>query len=194
MYPIGEIRNGQDLANILGCFLGSFPPTYLGLPLSAVSSSRFIWDPVVTLVRSQLDSWKARFLSFGGIITLLKSVLSQLPIYYMSLFKAPVSVITEIERIQNIFLWEGCGEVKKPHLVRWEVVKEPKYLGGLRMIDLRKMNLDMLGKWGWGYASERNAWWRRLVVEKMRCWGFRMAANLNYAECGVVGLEGYRQD
>ncbi|CAN1788099.1 Putative ribonuclease H protein At1g65750 [Linum perenne] len=166
MYPISEVGDGQRLADILGCSLGSFPVTYLGLPIGANTANKQLWDLVVTVVRSWLDSWKARFLSFGGRITLLKSVMSQLPIYYMSLFKAPVSVITEIERIQKRFLWEGCGDAKRPHLIWWEVVKEPKYLGGLGVLDLRKMNMALLGKWGWRFASEKNAWWRRLVVDK----------------------------
>ncbi|CAN1131692.1 Putative ribonuclease H protein At1g65750 [Linum perenne] len=75
-------------------------------------SEKEVWE-----VRGRLDSWKAKFLSFGGRLTLLKSVLSQLLIYYLSLFQAPVEVLKELERIQNNFLWEGAGGDKRPHLV-----------------------------------------------------------------------------
>ncbi|CAN1298528.1 Putative ribonuclease H protein At1g65750 [Linum perenne] len=84
----------------------------------------------------------------------------------MSLFKAPIAIISEIEKIQNRFLWEGVSEVKRPHLVRWAMVKAPRSRGGLGVIDLRCLNVALLGKWGWRFATERNAWWRGLIVDK----------------------------
>ncbi|CAN1223225.1 Putative ribonuclease H protein At1g65750 [Linum perenne] len=108
-------------------------------------------------------------LSFGGRLTLLKSVLSSLPLYSLSLFKAPVSVIKELERLQNKFLWEGCREERKHHLVRWEMVKASLQNGGLGILDLRLMNEALLGKWVWRFAVERNAWWRRLISCKIGC-------------------------
>lgn len=62
---------------------------YLGLPLSGK------WQPEgVKLFGSSggeggegLEGWKKAFLQHGGIITLLLSVLSNLPIYYLPLFR-----------------------------------------------------------------------------------------------------------
>ncbi|CAN1814333.1 Putative ribonuclease H protein At1g65750 [Linum perenne] len=92
--------------------------------------------------------------------------MSQMPIYYLSLFKAHVAVVKELEKMQNRFLWEGCGEERRPHLVRWDVVKVQKERGGLGVLDLRRMNMALLGKWGWRFATEINSWWRNLIVEK----------------------------
>nr|KAJ0212704.1 hypothetical protein LSAT_V11C400207680 [Lactuca sativa] len=64
------------LVDILKCW-ACFPLVYLGLP-----------DPVVTKIRSKLSAWKAKNLSFGGILTLVKLVLTSIPLYYFSLFKA----------------------------------------------------------------------------------------------------------
>ncbi|CAN1162881.1 Putative ribonuclease H protein At1g65750, partial [Linum perenne] len=69
-------------------------------------------------------------------------------------------------RVQNRFLWEGCGEGRRPHLVRWDLVKAPRCRGGLGVLDIHRMNVALLGKWGWRYASERNSWWRSLILEK----------------------------
>jgi len=35
IYPVNEIQNIKELANILGCGTGKFPTTYLGLLLKA---------------------------------------------------------------------------------------------------------------------------------------------------------------
>ncbi|WJX63191.1 hypothetical protein P8452_48110 [Trifolium repens] len=45
--------------------------------------------PVVARLKNRLSGWKSRFLSFGGRLVLLKSVLTSLPVYALSFFKAP---------------------------------------------------------------------------------------------------------
>ena len=57
--------------------------------------------------------------------------MSNLPIYYMSLFKMPKVVIERLDRIRRDFLWEGHGEKKKLHLMKWSEVIKPKSKGGL---------------------------------------------------------------
>ncbi|MCI70767.1 cysteine-rich receptor-like protein kinase, partial [Trifolium medium] len=39
------------------------------------------WEPVVARIRARLSGWKSRFLSFGGRLVLLKSVMTSLPVY-----------------------------------------------------------------------------------------------------------------
>ncbi|CAN0922455.1 Putative ribonuclease H protein At1g65750 [Linum grandiflorum] len=51
---------------MFGCTVGLFPATYLGLPLGVNAKSSAIWKPVLDTMQSRLQSWKARFLSFGG--------------------------------------------------------------------------------------------------------------------------------
>lgn len=53
----------------------------------------------------RLSGWKGRFLSKRGKLVLLQSVLSSLPIYFLSLYAALVSVMSRIERIHGNFLW-----------------------------------------------------------------------------------------
>ncbi|CAN0858870.1 Putative ribonuclease H protein At1g65750, partial [Linum grandiflorum] len=103
---------------------------------------------------------------FGGRIVLIKSVLSNLPIYFLSLFRALASVIKRIEKIQNNFLWVGASDVRKYHLVGWEKVKVPKDAGGIGIMDLRSMNVALLGKWHWCFWVEQQSWWRGLIKDK----------------------------
>ena len=50
------------------------------------------------------------YLSKGGRLTLIKSTLSNIPTYYLSLFQIPVRMAKKIEKIQRDFLWGGAGD------------------------------------------------------------------------------------
>lgn len=88
-----------ELARVIDCSVGCLPVNYLGFPLGANPRCVKTWDPVIKKVQSRLSSWKSRFLSFGGRITLLKASLGNVPLYYLSLFKAPKSVYEAINKI-----------------------------------------------------------------------------------------------
>ncbi|XP_020239906.1 uncharacterized protein LOC109818791, partial [Cajanus cajan] len=63
----------QSLAQFLNCKVGSFPCSYLGLPLGANPARLTTWQPVVRKVEKKLSKWKSKLLSFGGRLVLLKS-------------------------------------------------------------------------------------------------------------------------
>ncbi|CAN1356356.1 Putative ribonuclease H protein At1g65750 [Linum perenne] len=166
LFPVGIVSDASTFADIVGCQLSAFPTTYLGLPLGVKSFSEAIWDPVIVSMEKRVQSWKTRFLSFGGRIALLKSVLSGLPVYYMSLFKAPMKVVKKLESIQSRFMWAGDLQKGKVHWVAWDMVKTSKRLGGLGIHDLQILNNSLLCKWAWRFAVERVGWWRILLTSK----------------------------
>jgi len=51
----------------------------------------------------------------GGRLILLKSVMSSLPVYALSFFKAPLCILSSIESILNIFFCEGVRIIGKLH-------------------------------------------------------------------------------
>ena len=77
------------VASIIGCEAAKTPFKYLGVVVGDRMSHSCAWDKVVERVVSRLSNWKARTLSIGGRLTLIKSVLGSLPSYYFSLFKVP---------------------------------------------------------------------------------------------------------
>ena len=107
----------QELAESTGCELGDWPIKYSGLPLGGNPRQIDFWDPLVNKVAKRLDGWKKAFLSRGGRLTLIHSVSQALPIYYLSLFKAPIDVIHSMEKIMRDFLWDGGDMVGGDHLV-----------------------------------------------------------------------------
>ncbi|RVX06125.1 putative ribonuclease H protein [Vitis vinifera] len=148
----------DDLAWEFGCKVGSLPSTYLGMPLGASFKSTSVWDGVEERFRKRLGMWKRQYLSKGGRTTLIRSTLSNLPIYLMSLLWLPSVVRRRLEKIQRDFLWGGGNLERKPHLVRWEVVCLSKKKGGLGVKNLSILNKALLAKWNWRFANEREAY------------------------------------
>lgn len=73
----------KSFASVLKCKSQKFPIKYLGMPLCVSPRLNSSWKDVIEKVRKRLASWKRRYLSFGGRIVLIKSVLFSLPIFYV---------------------------------------------------------------------------------------------------------------
>ena len=104
MIPIGEADDMQALANILGCRVGTLPMSYHDMPLGASHNSPSIWNPILEKIEQKLAGWKKLYLSKGGQLMLLKSTLSSLPTYFLSLFTIPTYVTNKIEKLHRDFL------------------------------------------------------------------------------------------
>lgn len=80
----------------------------------------------------------------GGRITLIKATLSNLPVYYMSLFKMPAKISQKVEKLKRDFLWERG--LNKDHLVGWKEVCRTKE-GGLGIGRIKEKNMALMSKW-----------------------------------------------
>ena len=96
---MGEVENIDQLVGELGCIVGSLPSTYLGLPLGTRQNSVSIWEGIEEKFRRRLAAWKRQYISKGGRLMLIRSTLSNLPIYLLSLFRLPKSVKCRLEKI-----------------------------------------------------------------------------------------------
>ncbi|XP_021995252.1 uncharacterized protein LOC110892394 [Helianthus annuus] len=148
----------NNLRRILRCF-------YLtsGLQVNLAKSSVFGVNWSKCSRNKRLAIWKAKILSFGGRLTLIKSVLNALPTYYFSLFRAPEQVIEQLERLRREFLWGLTPEKGKTVLVAWDNVMTPKDLGGVGVGSLKDANLAMLAKWWWRFKTDPDSLWRKVI-------------------------------
>ncbi|GJZ20063.1 RNA-directed DNA polymerase, eukaryota, reverse transcriptase zinc-binding domain protein [Tanacetum coccineum] len=118
------------LASRTGCAAGFFPFTYLGLPIGANMNLTSSWNILIDRFQKRLSSWKANLLSIGGRLTPIKAVLGSLGIYYLSIFKAPESILNTLESLR-----------------------------GLNIGSLKAFNPALLQKWRWRMFSSPNTLW-----------------------------------
>ena len=103
---------------------------------------------------------------------IIKSTLSNLPTYYLSLFSIPMGVAWHIEKLQRDFQWHGIEDEFKFYLVNWRIVCASLSSNGLSIRNLDQFNHALLGKWFWGYRTEREVSWLQMVENKYgSMWG-----------------------
>ena len=97
------VHNLDVLVGLLGCKQSSLTLKYLGLSLDA-KFELSIWNPILEKMKWRLVVWKRLNLSKGGKVTLIKSSLSSLPTYFLSLLRIPRNVANRMEKLQRDFL------------------------------------------------------------------------------------------
>ena len=98
VFGVGASTNETSRwACLFGCEAGSLPFTYLGVLMGTNMNLVKKWNPIITKFQVKLSQWKSKTLSFCGRLTVIKSILGNLPTYYMPLFKFPRRVIETLE-------------------------------------------------------------------------------------------------
>jgi hypothetical protein len=120
MVPIN--LNPERLNNLVAtfnCVAGSLPFTYLGLPSSNSKPTIQECLPLVHRVERRLLS-AAMFLTQGGKLLMVNSVLSSLPTFYMCSIKVLVDILNQINKYRRHSLWHGRDvNDKKPPMATW---------------------------------------------------------------------------
>jgi hypothetical protein len=163
-----NVPNGfmVSACDFLNCKRGEVPVWYLGLPVGANPRRASTWEPMVECLRKRLKGWRNRYVSLGGRIVLINSVLNSIPIFYLSFIKVPVLVLKKIIRIQREFLWGGTKGGRRINWVKWKEVCKPKGQGGLGVRDVGKVNLSLLVKWRWKLLQYDDAVWKKVLVAR----------------------------
>ncbi|GJZ71172.1 reverse transcriptase domain, reverse transcriptase zinc-binding domain protein [Tanacetum coccineum] len=138
LFGIGvPLRDVENITWAFNCLHGSMPFTYLGLPVGRSMRKIVDWIEVIYIFSKRLASWKANLLSIGGRLTLVKSVLRSLPLYLLSLFKAPEAIINKLESMRRQFFWGMKECAKKICWVSWNKILVSKSDGGLRVDSIK---------------------------------------------------------
>jgi hypothetical protein len=129
----------NEASSVLRCRVGKVPFVYLGLSIGGDPRRLIFWEPLLRSIKLRLAGFNSRFLSFGGRLVLLKSVLTSLPVYALSFFKAPSGIISSLDSIFTNFFWGGCEDHMKVYWVSWTTICSRREVGGLGVRRLREL-------------------------------------------------------
>ena len=160
---VSPLETGR-MAVLIGCKEKKLPFEYLGMQIGAHMNSSSAWKGLVDRFDKKLGSWKINSLSMGGRLTLCKSVLGGLGVYLFSLFKAPVKVLSRLEKIRRDFFWGVKDGNRKICWVAWEKTLNSLDKGGLGIGSLRAQNMALLAKWWCRFRNEDNSLWKSVII------------------------------
>ncbi|XP_073357775.1 uncharacterized protein [Aegilops tauschii subsp. strangulata] len=103
----------RDIANRLNCRLGSFPTTYLGMPVSDSRLTVADLRPSVAKLQARIEPWQGRWLSMAARTILINSSLSSLLLFLMSFYSLHETLHHEIAKVQSRFYWAGDNNKQK---------------------------------------------------------------------------------
>lgn len=93
----------MELSNLLGCKIGALPHTYLGLPLCIAKPRVEDFVPMLKRIENRLLGCST-LLSTGDKLTLIKSVFSSMPSFFMCTLMIPKTVVKQINSyLMNCF-------------------------------------------------------------------------------------------
>lgn len=139
-------RLATAISRILGIKLGTFPFTYLGVPISpkrlTINQLQFIPEKVNKIIHS----WNHSSLSLAGRTTLLNSSVFIIPNYILSVMNLPVSILDNISKFARNFLWGRSSNNSGFHSIGWTVTTLGKPEGGLGIRNFRLVNHSLMAK------------------------------------------------
>ncbi|GJX34045.1 putative RNA-directed DNA polymerase, eukaryota, reverse transcriptase zinc-binding domain protein, partial [Tanacetum coccineum] len=186
VYGVGVFDNEVlVMANNTRCSPGVFLFNYLGLPIGANMNLSVNWKTLLDKFDSRLSQWKAKLLSIGGRLTLVKSVLGSLGIYYLSIFKVSDIVLKTLEKKRANFFWGGSHDTRKLAWVKWPIVLASQNKGGLDVGSLKSFNLALLLKWCWRMISNPNALWVKVIKGPFGIWS-KIVGSSNFLQSNEI--------
>jgi hypothetical protein len=156
----------QHLARTFGCSTGSFPFTYLGLPLGLTKPKVQDYLPLVNKCERRLGGISS-LLNQAGRLQITNAVLSALPTYYMCSIEVPKTVIKLIDKFRKHCPWRGSSSNgRSMPKAAWDMVSLPKNEGGLGIIDITLQNQALLMKNLDKFYNKKDIPWVSLIWEK----------------------------
>jgi hypothetical protein len=108
---------------------------YLGFVLKPNNYGKADWRWLIAHIEKRISCWCNRWISCGQL-TLVKSVLEVILVYWHLLAYIPKGVLTSIRKICFNYLWKNSVEFLGSHLVAWKQLSKPKSMGGWGLKDL----------------------------------------------------------
>lgn len=126
---------------------------HLGHPLLVTNRNKsIIYKFIIDKFRAKLTTLKANKLSHAGRLTLIKSVFSSLPVYYMATILLSKNLLNKITAIIRKFWWTGVreGQDKNPLCLKsWKEICRPLDEGGLEIRDIQAVNKSLILNSAW---------------------------------------------
>ncbi|KAL0920848.1 hypothetical protein M5K25_007863 [Dendrobium thyrsiflorum] len=134
------------------------PFKYLGAPIFQGLKKSYLFDDIMKKMCEKISSWEFHFLSYGGRLTILKSVLNSMAFHLFQVIKPNVETVVRFERLLNKFFWGTRNDVKRMHWTSWIKLCGPLKEGGLGCKSIAdSITVSSLKMW-WNFRKNQSLW------------------------------------
>lgn len=138
----------ESVRDSLQVQLSTFEEKYLGLPTPEGRMSKGKCQNLQARLTKRIIAW-GDTLSLAGKETMIKAVAQAIPTYMMGVFKLPMSVCDDLNRMVRNFWWGSKEGKRKTHWMAWPKIQRQKQCGGLGFWDFRVFNQALLTRQAW---------------------------------------------
>ncbi|XP_058092654.1 uncharacterized protein LOC131239113 [Magnolia sinica] len=151
-------RKAHRLSSITGYTHSSLPITYLGVLLAKGKIRSPLLQLIVQKIINKIKGWQAKFLNQVAKLTLIKHVLSNIPVYLLSAINIPKSVCKTLNRALANFVWGSSKEGHKRHWINWMKICAPTQEGGLGIRLFEDVMQAYRVKMCWNLLESKSIW------------------------------------
>ncbi|KAK2634048.1 hypothetical protein Ddye_028840, partial [Dipteronia dyeriana] len=112
---VASITEGDRLVHLLSVRRVQWHDKYLGLPSFSSRNKLQLFRDLKERIWRKICGWRGKLLSTGGKEILIKVVIQSIPTYSMGLFQLPISLLNDLHRMFNRFLWGSTETNLKLH-------------------------------------------------------------------------------
>jgi hypothetical protein len=150
------VDSQEKVRSILHVDLVVFEEKYLGLPTPEGRMCRGKFQNLQSRLLKRIVAW-GDTLSLAGKETMIKAVAQAIPTYIMGVFKLPMSVCDDLNRMVRNFWWGSSKGKRKTHWKAWPHIQAHKMKGGLGFRDFRLFNQALLTRQAWRLLINPNS-------------------------------------
>lgn len=86
--------------------------------------------------------------------------------FQMQVQKLPSSVLKELDRCVRCCVWGEYSGERRIHLIPWDVLYQPKVIGGFGLRKAEGMHKALLAKLGWRVLIQEDELWTKIIWRK----------------------------
>jgi hypothetical protein len=179
-----SVQQISQLVSISGLTLSLSTDSYLGLPLSSSKITTTQCLPLYQRITARMNLWTTRKLSQAGRLTLIKSIIFAMQVYWARMFVLPFKLIKMIRSAIMKFFWTGktMGRYLAP--IKFNSLEAPLNKGGLGLFNLKQWNKTAFARHIDTYfnntASMWTTWSEINVIKGKNLWSMNKPQNLSW--------------